>query len=235
VYSASAELYDLIHAQFKDYPAEVDMLATLIRAEHPGAATILDVACGTGEHARLLRDRHGFSADGLDLDPNFVKIAGAKLGEGSVFQADMTEFSLGKRYDVVLCLFSSIGYVLTLERVIQTLQRFRAHLADGGLILVEPWFAPGGLENGFVSIRTAETPEVSVCRMGHTEIDGGVSRLNIEYLVGTASGIEHLREVHELGLFTTEEMAECFRAAGLDASYDPEGPYGRGLFIARAA
>jgi hypothetical protein len=113
--------------------------------------------------------------------------------------------------------------------------RFRAHLSGGGIILVEPWFAPGALEHGRISIRSAEGEGVSVCRMGRTEIDGGVSRLCVEYLVGTAAGIERLSEVHELGLLTVAEMAECFRAAGLRARYDPVGPYGRGLFVARAA
>jgi hypothetical protein len=42
-------------------------------------------------------------------------------------------------------------------------------------------------------------------------------------------------EVHELGLFTQTEMLNCFREAGLDASYDPVGLTGRGLYIARAA
>lgn len=235
MYSASARLYDLVHSRFKNYPAEVDMLAALIRSEHAAAATVLDVACGTGEHARLLRDRYGFITDALDLDPEFVAIAREKLPDASVVLGDMTRFSLDKKYDVVQCLYSSIGYVLTLERVVQTLTRFRAHLADGGLVLVEPWFAPGALEHGHISIRTAEADELAVCRMGRTEIDGRVSRLHVEYLVGTPARIEHLRESHELGLFTIEEMLRCFRAADLEVRYDPVGPYDRGLFVARAA
>src|SRR3712207_7289123 len=41
-------------------------------------------------------------------------------------QGDMTDFDLGRRFDVVVCLFSAIGYVLTEERLRQTLANFRS-------------------------------------------------------------------------------------------------------------
>lgn len=233
MFSASADLYDLIYASFKDYPVEATELAALIRRVHPRARTVLDVACGTAEHARLLHEVHGFAVDGLDLDPGFVRIARAKLRDGTVHEADMTSFSLPERYDVVQCLFSSIGYVRTLDNVQRALERFRAHLAPGGIVIVEPWFPPGVLEHGRVSVNTAESPEVKVCRMAYTEVDARLSRLRFEYLIGRSTGIEHSAELHELGLFSTEEMMECFRRAGLSAEHDGKGLFGRGLFVAR--
>jgi hypothetical protein len=147
----------------------------------------------------------------------------------------MTSFELPRRYDVILCLFSSIAYVRTLENVRRTLDRFRAHLADGGIALIEPWFAPGFLQPGRVSINTTESETVSVVRMSHTEVVDRLSRLRFEYLIGRSEGIQHVVEVHELGLFTTDEMLECFRQAGLRVTHDPKGPAGRGLFLASAS
>jgi trans-aconitate methyltransferase len=233
VFSASAELYDLIYGSFKDYAAEARALAALIRGVHPAAHTVLDVACGTGEHARLLTAQ-GFAVDGLDLDPAFVRIARRKLPNATVAEGDMTSFDLGRRYDVVLCLFSAIGYVRTLDNVRRTLERFRAHLADGGIVVVEPWFPPGVLQPGYVSMKTVEAPGVAVCRMSHMTVEGRTSHLRFEYLIGRATGIEHAVELHELGLFTTEEMADGFARAGLRAEHDPVGLSDRGLFVARA-
>ena len=235
MFSESADLYDLIYSSFKNYADETATLASLIRREHPNARTILDVACGTAEHARILSDQHRFEVDGLDLDPAFVRIARGKLRRGNVYEGDMTSFELPGRYDVVQCMFSSVGYVRTLANVRRALERFRAHLAPAGIVLVEPWFAPGVMEQGRVSIDTAAAPDVKVARMARTEIDGRMSRIHFEYLVGRASGIEHAIEVHELGLFTTEEMFDCFRQAGLSATHDPQGVDGRGLFVARVA
>jgi SAM-dependent methyltransferase len=234
MFSASADLYDLIYAQFKDYVAETKRLADTIRSAHPEARSVLDVACGTGEHARLLADTHGFEVDALDLDPAFVRIAQGKLVRGSVFQADMTSFSLPRSYDVILCLFSSIGYVRTLDNVTRTLDAFRRHLAPGGLVIVEPWFPPGFLESGRTIASSAAANGVSVCRVGHTQVDGRISRIRFEYLIGRPTGIEHASEVHELGLFTKEEMLACFHAAGLSADYDAAGVSDRGLYVSRS-
>jgi hypothetical protein len=119
------------------------------------------------------------------------------------------------------------------DNVRRTLERFRAHLADGGIVLLEPWFPPDMLGPGRISVKKIESAEVSICRMSHVEIDGRLSRLRFEYLLGRAMGIEHLSEVHELGLFTVEEMLVCFRQAGLKVDYYPKGPSGRGLYLAR--
>lgn len=79
MFNESAELYDLIYGSFKNYATETADLVALIRAQHPNAKTILDVACGTGEHARLLTEQFGYEVDGLDLNPSFVRIARGKL------------------------------------------------------------------------------------------------------------------------------------------------------------
>lgn len=235
MYSATAEFYDLLYSTFKDFGAETAKLAELIHREHPRARTVLDVACGSAEHARLLTAQHGFEVDGVELDPAFVRIARSKLPRATVTEGDMTSFALGKRFDVVLCLFSSIAYVRTLENVTRALRQFRRHLAPDGIILVEPWFAPGVLTPGRITVNTATAEGITVSRMSRLEVDGRISRLYFDYLIGRPNGIEHVSEVHELGLFTVDEMLACFREAGLSVTYDDGGPSGRGLYLARAA
>jgi ubiquinone/menaquinone biosynthesis C-methylase UbiE len=61
----SAELYDAIYS-FKNYARESDRLRAVINEAVPGARTLLDVACGTGEHARFLRQY--YAVDGVDLN-----------------------------------------------------------------------------------------------------------------------------------------------------------------------
>jgi hypothetical protein len=86
-----------------------------------------------------------------------------------------------------------------------------------------------------VGTRKIGTIADTVCRMSHCEVDGRLSRLRFDYLIGRPSGIERASELHELGLFTVDEMQDCFRQAGLAAAYDSKGPSGRGLYVARAA
>jgi SAM-dependent methyltransferase len=234
MFSASAEYYDVIYAAFKDYAAEVAQVSSVLRRLNPGCRTVLDVGCGTGEHARLLTDQ-GFAVDGLDIEPAFVRIASAKNPAGRFVAADMSDFQLPNRYDALLCLFSSIGYLRTLERVTRALACFRDHLAPGGVALVEPWFPPGVLEANREFTHSGEAQGIRVSRHSRTEIDGALSRLLFEYEIDHHGVVRRVSEVHELGLFTTEEMMQAFGEAGLDVDHDPEGLTGRGLFIARRA
>jgi SAM-dependent methyltransferase len=233
MFSESAALYDLIYSTFKDYDAETAQLASLLTRVRPGARTVLDVACGTGEHARLLAERHGLSVDGVDLDPVFVRIAQEKNPAGRFVEGDMCSFDLGRQYDAVVCLFSSIGYVRTIDRIAQAIGRFKAHLAPGGVIVVEPWLAPGVLTDGYFMTTVGERDGVHVERRSRTEVDGRLSRLHFDYDITDSSGSRRASEVHELGLFTVDEMRQAFAINGLEVDYDPKGLIGRGLYVAR--
>jgi SAM-dependent methyltransferase len=233
MFSESVELYDLIYARRKDYAAEVEAIAARLLDLMPTAHDLLDVGCGTGEHARLLVEK-GFCVDGIDLEPAFVEIARAKSA-GSFTCADMADFDLDRDYDAVLCLFSSIGYVKTTDALNKTLASFRSHLRPGGVVIVEPWFTREVMEDGTVHMHTAQADGLSVCRMSHTAIHDNVSRLTFEYLIGRSSGLTRALEVHELGLFSRKDTENAFSNAGLTCEWDPIGIAGRGLYVGRVA
>ena len=235
MFAESAELYDAIYFTFKDYEAEAAIIAQRLRALNPQALTILDVACGTGEHARLLASQHGFQVDGLDVNPEFLRLARIKHPGGHFYAADMTQFSLAHRYDAVICMFSSIGYVRTLAALEQAFRCFAQHLAPNGVVMVEPWFPPERMVPGHQSNRSAEAHGVHVDRRGTTFIDGRLCRIRFDYTLVEAGITRHTSEVHELGLFTGEETLRAFAAAGLDAKHEADSPSHRGLYIARLA
>ena len=94
MFSNSAHVYDAVYS-FKDYAAESARIQALIEERSPGAATLLDVACGTGKHLEQLRA--WYEVSGLDLDPQLLEIAQDRLGVVELHQRDMTSFSLGRR------------------------------------------------------------------------------------------------------------------------------------------
>jgi SAM-dependent methyltransferase len=230
MYSKTAELYDKIYG-FKDYNDEAIRIRELISLEHPSAKTILDVACGTAEHAKLLSS--DYSLDGIDLQPEFVAIASAKVPNGTFKVADMRSFDMGKQYDVIQCLFSSIGYLLSEDEVVQALECFKRHLNPNGVMLVEPWLGPEQWTCGLPWIMTVDEPNLKICRMNVSAKDGRVSVLNFHYMVAEPSGVSQFEETHRLALYTVEEMLGCFEKANLSVKHDPQGIFGRGMYVAR--
>lgn len=229
-YAQAAEFYDLLYAATKDYPAESAIIAQLIRGAAPAAHRVLDVACGTGKHAEGLTAL-GFAVDGIDLEPAFITAAAERNPEGAFHIGDMTQFDLPQRYDAITCMFSAIGYVLTPERLEQTLATFAAHLVPGGVVVIDPWFEPGDMTDRWIGMMTGAAENIAVCRMQRTVIDGSVSHLEFEYLIATPEGFERRSERHALGLFTREQMEAAFRSAGLSVQWRDAGLRRRGAYV----
>ena len=230
MFSQTAQYYDTIYLSMKDYGAEADKLIAIIRAyqRSPGHG-LLDVACGTGLHLSYLKAH--FDVEGLDLDENLLAIARQRLPDVPLHQADMTNFDLGRSFDVVTCLFSSIGYVKTLAKLSRAIQCMVRHLTPDGVVLIEPWFTPETWYPGNVSARFIDEPNLKIARINTSCVEGRLSYMDMYYLIGTPEGTEYYVERHELGLFTTEEMMRVLTACGLEATYDQDGLTGRGLFI----
>ncbi len=227
----TARFYDTVYGHL-DYSAHAKAVDAAIRANRLDARSLLDVACGTGRHLAVFRNRYDVVA-GVDIDPALIEIARERNPDIDIHHADMTDFDLEQRFDAVTCLFSSIGYVRTEERLHAAIAAMARHLNFGGVLAVEPWFTPDRWEEGRVVLHTVDEFDLKIARTSRSlPSEEGVSKLVFDYLVATPERAETYSEVHELGLFTEEQYLESAQAAGLDASFDPEGPMGRGLLLA---
>lgn len=230
MFDRSAELYDALYA-FKDYGEAAEALRDLIGRRAPSARTLLDVACGTGLHAQHLK--RWFAVEGLDINPTLLRAARERCPDVTFHEADMTGFDLGRRFDVVTCLFSSIAYVRTVAGLEAAVRSMAGHLDPGGLLIVEPWFEPDAFRTGTItSNRASRPPDLEIAWQYTSERDEDRSVLDMHFLVGRPSGIEHFRERHELGLFTREQHMAAFSAAGLEAEFEPDSPFQRGFYAA---
>ncbi|WP_242911162.1 class I SAM-dependent methyltransferase [Actinomadura terrae] len=129
---------------FREVPAEVDVLLAWCAEHRPEDAgpvrTVLELAAGPAEHAREMA-RRGLAATALDLNPAMCAYAAAEAGRAGValevVQDDMTRFDLGRRFDLVVTMLDSTSHLMTLDAFVAHLRRVAAHLAPGGLYVVE--------------------------------------------------------------------------------------------------
>jgi len=225
-----AKVYDQIY-RWKDYDGETRRLKEILSAHGKPSGTLLDVACGTGQH--LLRLQDDFTVEGLELDPEMALLARER--GLTIHLGDMAETETGGQYDVVTCLFSSIGYMETPERLHRAVKNLANHAAPGGLVVVEPWFAPDQWYDGYVHMDTVNEGKLKICRMSVSRTDGPVSVMDLHHMVATSEGVETFVTRHRMGLFVDWEYVDAFEAAGLTVEKDAEGLMGRGLFIGRKA
>ncbi|MBC7876677.1 MAG: class I SAM-dependent methyltransferase [Anaerolineales bacterium] len=231
MFSTSASYYDEIYASMgKDYSKESDKTHKLIQKYlNTQGKSLLDVGCGTGHHAGLFKKY--YQVEGLDLDPNILSIARKKYPKIRFHKGDMINFRLNKKFDVIVSLFSSIGYVKTKSSLNEAIQTMTEHLLPGGVVLIEPWFSPSEWHTGGVFTIHVNKPDLKITRMSHSSRKENISILDFQYLIGTPKGIQYSAEQHQLGLFTKKDYIEAFRKAGLKVIHDPKGVDGRGLYI----
>jgi len=228
MYTKSARFYDSIY-QFLDYKKAAQQIQTLIQQFNSNAKTLLDIGCGTGKHLEYLRET--YEVEGLDQSGKMLDIAKIRCPGVLFHQDDMVKFDLGHSFDVITCLFSSIGYVRTKENMYAAVSRMAYHLNPKGILIIEPWFSPENYWVGRLTANFVDQPDLKLAWMYVSDIQGLVSILDIHYLIGTPDGISQFTERHESGLFTHEEYQNAFRRMELDVEYNPEVLFNRGLYI----
>jgi 2-polyprenyl-3-methyl-5-hydroxy-6-metoxy-1,4-benzoquinol methylase len=102
----------------------------LLKQIPEGAATALDVGCGTGRFARRLAGR-GLEVDAIDSSAAAIEVARSIPGSIRYEQADIVSAELPRgRYDFVSCL-ASIHHV-----PFETVRLLRGSLAPGGVLAI---------------------------------------------------------------------------------------------------
>lgn len=231
MYTKTARFYDLIY-KFRDAGADAAAVQTLVeRHKRSPGQRLLDVACGTGAHIAFFQGQYD-AVEGLDLDAEMLAIARDRYPNVPFNEMDMVDFDLGRQFDVVTCLFSSIGYVETVERLRQAIATMARHLTPGGVLIVEPWLMPEVWSEGHVGAVFVDEPDIKIARINTGRREGNLSITEFHYLIGTADGIEHLTETHTLALFAHDEFVDAFTSAGLEVHHDPDlMPLGRGVYV----
>jgi ubiquinone/menaquinone biosynthesis C-methylase UbiE len=226
-----AKYYDRVYS-FKDYLDEAVRLQNLIiKYSESGGNTLLDVGCGTGLHLKHLKD--DFSCTGVDISKSMLKIA-RKNAKGATFkEADMKTLKLGKQFDVIICLLSSIGYVKTAASLEKTIKNFSMHLKKGGLVLIEPSHAKSAYVSGEPRITTHNGKDAKIARVNFTKIRQATAVLNMHILISErGKDAKYFVDKHELGLFGINNTLRIMKAAGLKSKYLKNGLMtGRELFV----
>jgi SAM-dependent methyltransferase len=218
LYEDDAELYDI--AFDWDISEEVDWLVERLQA-----TIVLEPGCGSGRMLEALADR-GCQVAGIDRSPRMVEFSRRRLGtRGDVFEADMTHFELGRKFDGAVCPINTLLHLSPaelgrhLDRMAEHLEPRTRYLVQVGL--VEPGEEPIAgshweASRGDTTLRVDWVDE-------ELDLVRGTSRQRsrIEVLSGPRAG-EVVEEVHEMTAWTPATWSAAIAASPFDevATYD---------------
>jgi SAM-dependent methyltransferase len=209
-----ADAYDAIYRS-KDYDGEVDLIERiLVRHGHRGPRRLLDLGCGTGNHALPLAQR-GHSVVGVDRSASMLEQARAKASAAGahslVFHhGDIRGLDVGRRFDAVLMMFTVLGYQLEDADVAAALATVHRHLDPGGLFIFDVWNGaavladrPGSREIGVTEGSTRITRKTTAS----LDIARHLCRVSFDLArVDDGGRVEQWREEHLVRYYFSEEL-----------------------------
>jgi SAM-dependent methyltransferase len=214
------EVYDY---QFTQERAEAETaFAIRTLALQPGEQ-VLDLCCGQGRHAVLLAE-HGCAVTALDLSAQYLDLAQAAARDAGLtletVRADMREIPFAGRFDAVVNMFSSFGYLESEAEDAKVLDAVVRALKPGGRVLLDLLNRDWVIAN--YETEDSHTSPDGTLYLEHRRFDLETSRNHVSFTVVTPDG--RRREVggHHIRLYTLREMRGALDAAGL--AY--EGVYG---------
>ncbi|WP_159941994.1 MULTISPECIES: trans-aconitate 2-methyltransferase [unclassified Nocardiopsis] len=226
-----ADVYECMYrARGKDWEAEAEDVARRVRSAAPGSSSLLDVGCGAGAHLEVLSGLFDHT-EGLEPAEAMRDRARRRLPSVPVHAGDMRDFDLGRLFDAVTCLFTSVNYVRSVAELRDAVRRMAAHLVPGGVLIVEPWWFPERFLDGHVAGDLVRRDGRTIARVSHSTRAGRATRLEAHWVVAEASGVRAFTETEYLMMFTEGEYREAFTSAGCEVDFHEGWLTGRGLFV----
>lgn len=132
MYSLYSKYYDELEGPQEKQAA---FLLKLLENHEKNCKTLLELACGTGSLLVFLSKK--YQIEGIDISPDMLEIAKNKLPNTTFYLANMVDFNMGKKYDIVLCVYDSINHLLSWEEWSDTFDNVWKHLNPGGLFVFD--------------------------------------------------------------------------------------------------
>lgn len=138
-----SQSYSFFASHYDEYMAQVDydiwvnyILSWYKQYSSLKLNKILELACGTANVAQKLVQK-GYDVYACDMSLDMLKMASKKPSKPTLYYASMTDPIPGKDYQLVLCIFDSINYLMQAKQISKTLSEVSLALEKGGLFIFD--------------------------------------------------------------------------------------------------
>lgn len=224
VFGNYAEYYNLLYKD-KDYAGEAHYIHDLIQKHCPGAKTILNLGCGTGNHDFELL-KLGYEVTGVDMSAMMLAAANARCELSatsnsllSFVHGDVRTVRLERKFDAVISLFHVMSYQTSNTDLTAAFTTVREHLGDDGVFVFDYWYGPAVLSDPPVTrVKRLENDLLKVLRIAEPVMhpDENIVDVNYQVLIKNkvAGEIEEIYEIHRMRYLFTPELRHILAEAG---------------------
>ena len=218
-----SDLYSQNYDQFyqdKDYNSECDLIEKIALQGMINPCDILDLGCGTGGHAKVLADRNHFVL-GIDRSESMINIAARNSSRKLDFlRSDIRELNLMRTFDIVIIMFSALGYITNEQDLFQVFQKIREHIKPSGRIFFDVWYGPAVLKKKpEPRKKTFETKDGKLTRYVTGKLITGSNLCELHYQLTLCkwdgSPTFH-EEFHKIRFFFQIELEQMLKKSGFD-------------------
>lgn len=212
LYQSLAKYYDKIY-KWKDYKKEVDFLEWLFKRFKLKVNDILEVACGTGAHTVLLKER-GYSILGIDINKEMLDVAKEKIKDVEFIQGDMRKLKLRRKFDCILCLFSSVAYNQNYDELEQTLKNFYNHLKEKGILVFDNGFFKDTFVEGYSRIDVVDEKDLKLARFSSSQKLEKNFKIVFAYILKENGKLDFDLDEHIVGMFEIKKVKKLMEKIG---------------------
>lgn len=135
-YNTFARFYDLL-TENVDYKVRSDYISNFFSDYLPHGKKLLDLACGTGSFSKCFSDI-GYNVTGVDLSDDMLAVADNKCGnQVRFFKADISNFSLGEKFDLCTCLLDSLNHLHSYDDLKKCFECVYDSLNENGIFIFD--------------------------------------------------------------------------------------------------
>jgi len=206
-YGFFADRYDS-YMEHVDYDLWYARLTQWYRIYRGGKLqNVLELACGTANVASRFV-HNGCTVDACDLSAQMLENADLKPLKPNLYQASLTDPIPRRDYDMVLCLFDSINYLLSLSQISVCLDEVEKALAVGGLFIFDISTMLNSMENFCELCNYRQEPGFHMVHEAFFEPGSKrqVSRLRLFKEQGAAYTL--FREEHQQKVYMVQELVD---------------------------
>tara|TARA_Y100000768_G_scaffold374886_1_gene345086 strand:+ start:11325 stop:12089 length:765 start_codon:yes stop_codon:yes gene_type:complete len=222
--STYADAYDNLYKD-KDYDQEVNLILDYINKSGIPVNSIVDIGCGTGEHAIKLAKEDNLII-GIDPSEDMLKIASQKIINNQLenliqLKNDYaSNFVLDKKADFAIMMFAVIGYHNSNDEILNCLKNIRKNLNIGSTLMFDFWYGPAVLTNNpSDKIKTIDTDNNKTLRLTkpvHKHFNH-IVEVNFEtFHINNNTILDHSNELHSMRYFFPQEILFYLENSGFE-------------------